>query len=199
MSADNGYIVRVNDEGDFVLQMYFASADKFPPIDEPNSVKSNTLAEALDYHNRNCESEYGLVVDPSCYTVETENPKKNTPHKKEALMIETKQYIRKSYPVDAVQVTDENMHELAAWCQGDIRTVKEAGEDRQYIKVRVHQAKNDKQSMAFSTNWILYTESGYKVFTDRAFKKSFEEVSDDATGETPEQDVKELQDANHGT
>lgn len=67
MSADNGYILRKNKNNKFVLQMYFASAPDYPPIDSLNAAHFNTLEEAIEAYERIESSgsipiEYGLTV-----------------------------------------------------------------------------------------------------------------------------------------
>lgn len=67
MSADNGYILRKNKDEKYVLQMYFASADSYPPIDAANATIFNTLEEAIEAYERIESSgaiplEYGLTV-----------------------------------------------------------------------------------------------------------------------------------------
>jgi hypothetical protein len=102
------------------------------------------------------------------------------------MTIETQKFARKPFFVDAVQVTEENMEEVAKWCQGDILTDPKAltapetsGEENPYVKVRVHRPLSDKQTKAFVGDWVLYAGTGFKVYTDKAFEKSFEEVEDD--------------------
>jgi hypothetical protein len=84
-------------------------------------------------------------------------------------MLEINRYTRKPFDVDAVQVTADNMEEVATWCQGTITT--EEGET--YIKVRVLRVMNEKQTRAYAGDWVLYAGTGYKVYTDKAFRKSF--------------------------
>lgn len=82
---------------------------------------------------------------------------------------------RKSFSVDAVRVRADNIAEVAAWCGGDVRTV-DAGPGkppRPYIKVRVLRPLDDRQTMAFVGDWVLHAGSGYKVYGDGAFRKSF--------------------------
>lgn len=99
----------------------------------------------------------------------------------------TEKYVRKPLYVAAVQVTLENFVELARWCQGEIMNSDESPVDRskevqpdtQYIHVRVHNPKNPRQTKAFVGDWILYTDRGYKVYSEKAFKSNFDRV--DAT------------------
>lgn len=87
--------------------------------------------------------------------------------------METAQYRRKSFEVSAVQVTPENINEVAKWCQGDV--VENSSTDI-HIKVRVLRVLNDRQTQAFVGDWVLYAGKGYKVYTDRAFQDSFEKL-----------------------
>lgn len=98
------------------------------------------------------------------------------------MTIVTKRYVRKPLIVEAVQVTEENFEELAAWCQGTIRnndrTPYNGGEvdpRNQHIHVRVHNPRSGRQAMAFVGDWLLYTELGYKIYNTKAFEGSFDE------------------------
>ncbi len=94
-------------------------------------------------------------------------------------MVVTEKYVRKPLYVDVVRVTTENVVEIAQWCQGEIRnyaneslTGEEAANQtvERYIHVRVHNPKNIRQTKAFIGVYLLYTERGYKVYTEKAFK-----------------------------
>jgi hypothetical protein len=84
--------------------------------------------------------------------------------------IQTQRYIRRALFVDAIQVTDENFDELITWCQGDSQN----DGTRKYIRVRVHTPKSIRQTQAFVGDWILYTDRGYKVYTNRSFTDNFD-------------------------
>ena len=86
-------------------------------------------------------------------------------------MLETTRYVRKKFNIDAVQVSGTNIDQIAKWVDGDIRT-DDLG---QYIKVRVHRALNDRQTKAYIGDWVLYAGTGFKVYTDKAFKENFEQ------------------------
>ncbi len=100
----------------------------------------------------------------------------------------TERYVRKPLYVEAVQVTEENFVEIARWCFGEIMNKdgtqadysKPADPENQYIKVRVTNPKNTKQTQASVGDWILFTESprGFKVYTPKAFNNSFEKAED---------------------
>lgn len=85
-------------------------------------------------------------------------------------MVEVKKYARKPFYVDAVQVTSENLEAVAEWCQGEVREK----DGRKYVHVRVHHPLTERQTQAFVGDLVLYAGKGYKVYTTRAFEKSFE-------------------------
>jgi len=66
MSADNGYIIRKNDHGKYVLQMYFASNDEYPAIENREGYGYDTLEEAVTKYNEIVSNgmivEYGLTI-----------------------------------------------------------------------------------------------------------------------------------------
>jgi hypothetical protein len=95
------------------------------------------------------------------------------------MSVSTTQYVRKPLYVDAVRITNGNFEEIAEWCQGEIKhdEVSGTGTGKKYIKIRVHNPKNPRQTMAFVGDWLLYTERGYKVYTNKAFHASFDERS----------------------
>lgn len=108
--------------------------------------------------------------------------------------METQKFTRKPFEVDAVQVTAENMKEVANWCQGEIKG-NDSGDGR-YIKVRVLRVMSEKQTQAYVGDWVLYAGTGYKVYTAKAFKNSFEPLDgvakDAAVQASKLQDVEEL-------
>lgn len=99
--------------------------------------------------------------------------------------VTTTQHIRKPLFVDAVRITGANFDDVATWCQGEIRQDEVRGKEtgKKFIHVRVHNPKHARQTKAFVGDWILYTDRGYKIYTNRAFKESFDETG---TGEMPE-------------
>jgi predicted methyltransferase len=102
------------------------------------------------------------------------------------MAVYTTKYVRKPLYVDAVQVTKENFEEVLHWCQGDIgyidgSTVQRSDDvtiepDKQYIRIRVHNPQSPRQTKAFVGDWILYTEKGYKIYTEKAFTENFDPV-----------------------
>jgi len=63
VSADNGWLIRKNDLGQFVVQMYFASADEYPQINCPKAFVFKSLEDAIRWYELYAGySEYGLAV-----------------------------------------------------------------------------------------------------------------------------------------
>lgn len=94
------------------------------------------------------------------------------------MSIDTERYIRKPLYVDAVRLTAGNFDEMAVWCQGEVQTeeVPGTGKVKKFIRVRVQNPMNPRQTKAFVGDWLLYTDSGYKVYTTKAFYAAFDKV-----------------------
>lgn len=91
--------------------------------------------------------------------------------------IPTTKFARKPFYVDVPDpVSAENMKELAEWCGGEIRTEGTGPNARQYIKVKVTRPQTVRQTKAFIGDRILFAGNGYKVYTPKAFEKSFSKV-----------------------
>jgi hypothetical protein len=82
--------------------------------------------------------------------------------------INAQKYIRKPLYVDAVRVTSANFDEFATGARARCSETRD-GSGKKYIKVRVHNPINPRQMKAFVGDWLLYTERGYKVYTNKAF------------------------------
>lgn len=94
--------------------------------------------------------------------------------------MKTQLFVRRPFDVEAVQVTKENMEEVAKWCDGRVQHTATREGPVAYIKVRVHRPLGVRQTQAFIGDWILYS-TGYKVYLDEAFHASFEAVDKDPT------------------
>lgn len=99
--------------------------------------------------------------------------------------LEIGNYVRKPFAVQAVEVTADNIHEVAEWCQGEIKQEDPAegvfGPSKEYIRVEVKRAMNERQSRAYYGDWVLSASqgpAGFKVYTPKAFLGSFERQVD---------------------
>lgn len=84
-------------------------------------------------------------------------------------------YRRKSFSIKAARVTPLNIEELAKWCRGKILDgEKEGNFSRQYIKVRVAFPVSDRQTEAHTGDWLVKRNQSFKIYTDKAFHRTFE-------------------------
>lgn len=91
-------------------------------------------------------------------------------------MIKISKFDRKPLRVEGVQVTAENMAEVAEWCGGEVLEHTYMGNQESYIKVPVVHPVSERQTRATIGTWVLLSEKGFKVYTKRSFNTSFEEV-----------------------
>lgn len=94
--------------------------------------------------------------------------------------IKTETYARKSFPIECVQVTEENMDAIADWCGG---TVMGTGTYR-HIKLEVPDAKHVRQTKAHAGDWVTFAGTGFKIFSAKAFEKHFDKVVHGVRGST---------------
>jgi len=72
--------------------------------------------------------------------------------------------------VNAVQITAENLEAVASWCGGSIQTDVDT---RKYVKVATIRPLRERQTQAYVGDWVLKTEVGLKVYTNKAFTRGF--------------------------
>jgi len=93
--------------------------------------------------------------------------------------MEIKTFDRKPFSVEAVQVTRENMKDVAEWCGGKVDTkttpTKNGTKREKFVKVPTTKPMNEKQTQAFVTDWVLLSDKKFKVYTHRAFVHTFQE------------------------
>ena len=85
--------------------------------------------------------------------------------------METAFYDRNPLRVEAVQVDEDNLYEVAKWCGGDVHT--QPGSGSKYIKVDVLHPREPKHTRAIVSNWILKSDQGYKIYSDSAFRSGY--------------------------
>lgn len=96
-------------------------------------------------------------------------------------MVDWEEWHRKSFKVRAVQVTKENILEVAHLCGGEYRTkVDIEGWVRNKPQEHIYLHKGGgtgghRQAMAFVGDWILTTNGiSFRIYTDKAFRGVFE-------------------------
>jgi hypothetical protein len=80
-------------------------------------------------------------------------------------------YVHTPLYVNAVQVTPDNMQQVANWCGGQI--LNQPADNRPYILVEVVRPLKSRQGQAFAGDWVLETAVGWKVYFDKAFKRDY--------------------------
>lgn len=88
-------------------------------------------------------------------------------------MLEINTYDRRPFEVEAVRVTQDNLDEVAAWCAGHHMIEARGSDAVHFVHVPVIRAMNENQSKAYIGHWVLKSDRGYRVFTDKAFQKIF--------------------------
>lgn len=93
--------------------------------------------------------------------------------------------------VEACRVTSENMNELAGWSGGRVQN----NGGRAHIKLGVKRGQPEKFGQAFEGDWIVAMGKSFRVYTNSAFEKSFNELEELEDFGTPlfDQIVRELQ------
>lgn len=86
--------------------------------------------------------------------------------------MKTHKFMRKPFYIDAVRVSELNIKDVAEWCGGEIQTTDEGT----FIEVKVYRPLTPRQSQAFIGDWVLSSGNGFKIYTPKAFDKSFEKV-----------------------
>lgn len=99
------------------------------------------------------------------------------------MTLQTEKYIRQARPVDAVKVTDENIKDVAAWCNG-LHIPKPglagAGEnfDQDYVYIASSHPNSTAQTRAFPGDWIIREDfRRFRIITNKQFKNSYERVN----------------------
>lgn len=94
--------------------------------------------------------------------------------------LDLKTFVRTPFSVKAIQVTEENIVDVALWCGGEITYTE--GEKSSAIDVPVYNALSDAQARAQIGDWVLRSETRngprWKVYRPHHFVRNFTEVRD---------------------
>lgn len=103
------------------------------------------------------------------------------------MTLSIQKFARVPFFVDAVQVTEENMEEVAEWCGGQIMDFDETArvKTKRFIKIKVHNPQNPRQTQAFEGDYVLFASKGFKTYNKPAFDRTFEPVFQKRTEEIP--------------
>lgn len=94
--------------------------------------------------------------------------------------MDTKQYTRKPFPVSAVQVTLQNIEEVAEWCKGEIeyRDTKMMGTvtPLPVIKLKGQGDNRGKDFEAALGCWVVELKGSFRSYKPAQFEASFDEL-----------------------
>lgn len=85
---------------------------------------------------------------------------------------------RKSFGVEAVMVTADNIIEVAKWCGGVIKnaTIPGITKPKSFIVINVLLAGKHEKASAFIGDWVTLSGPHFKVYGDKSFKSTFESI-----------------------
>lgn len=100
--------------------------------------------------------------------------------------MDTKQYTRKPFPVNAVQVTLTNVDEVAQWCRGIVQmeSTKMLGTHTDLPVIKI-QGQGDNRGKVFTASlgcFVVEQKGSYRVYKPAQFLATFDEI-------VPEEDV----------
>ena len=78
-------------------------------------------------------------------------------------------YVRKPLVVEAAQVNEENVYDIANWCGGKVKYI----DGRHCIEVNILYSNTKSLTIAKPGMWILRSVRGFKVYGDKPFTHGF--------------------------
>lgn len=97
------------------------------------------------------------------------------------MAVEIKKFVRKPFNVEAVEVNESNINQVAQWCKGTVLLEPGRGANRRrYIKVDVKRPLEERQTRAYVGDYVVVASDpnikGFKVYTPDAFAKTYAEL-----------------------
>lgn len=86
-------------------------------------------------------------------------------------------WTRKSFDVEAVRLTEENLSEAAEWCNGTVSRSLDHG-NRQCVYFMSVAYGKTRATKAFAGHWIVKIDHTFKHYRDESFRKSYMPGSD---------------------
>jgi hypothetical protein len=115
-------------------------------------------------------------------------------------MIITTTFQRKTFVVQAIQITGENLSELAEWCGGELIEsytpeihLRSGNYRTGHPCIEMTVGRNGQKIRAFIGDWITHIQGSekFKIYRDKTFKEAFEEVLRDFPEEMMRKVVRE--------
>lgn len=95
-------------------------------------------------------------------------------------------FVRKSFPIEAIQVTTENMSAVAEWCGGELV------QDGSHIKLNIKNPQSERLTRAFSGDWVTRSGRNHKIYEDGPFKRTFQFAPSTLTDEEKREKISHL-------
>ena len=93
------------------------------------------------------------------------------------MSIVIKTYTTKPAEVHAVQITEENMIEVAKWCQGKLASEenpKDATHVSQFIRLENSLITSKRHAKGYVDDWVVKKGNSFRIFTPSNFNRDFE-------------------------
>jgi hypothetical protein len=96
--------------------------------------------------------------------------------------MEIQEFVRKPFPVKAVEVNFQNAYDVAEWCRGRVELKKTrlmggAGKGEMDLPTVVFQGTGDNRDKEFTAglgDWVVELRGNFRVFKKAQFKATFE-------------------------
>lgn len=101
--------------------------------------------------------------------------------------MELQEFVRKPFPVKAVEIDFKNAYEVAEWCGGRVELKKTrlmggAGKGEMDLPTVVFKGTGDNRDKEFTAglgDWIVELRGNFRVFKKAQFKATFEAVKEE--------------------
>jgi hypothetical protein len=105
--------------------------------------------------------------------------------------MEIKKFNRKPFAVNAVEVTLENVHEVAAWCGGtvEMQSTRMMGTQAKLPVIKMSGPSNAKDTVATLGCFIAELKGNFRVYKNALFFQVFDKVPVNAEEYDPESTI----------
>lgn len=94
-------------------------------------------------------------------------------------MLKATRFMRQPFFIMGFEVTEDNMDEIAKWCEGHV--IRET--DRPFVRVPVNRPLTEKQTRAYVGTFVTVSkqrgEKSFKVYQRESLDRDFFELPDD--------------------
>lgn len=84
----------------------------------------------------------------------------------------TEIWSRNSFDAECVRVTEENIQDVAEWCDGSITRLM-TQYPKKYIRFNVVQYNEHREAKAFIGDWVILVKGEFKHYRDESFHRAY--------------------------